>query len=69
MIGKCPSCGISLTMPPFNGRNTNEVLLTLAYRRLVETNSVLRPLNEIGYCELCDAKLTDLKAQGLTLHI
>ncbi|MFA5856381.1 MAG: hypothetical protein WC867_03420 [Candidatus Pacearchaeota archaeon] len=69
MIGKCPSCGISLITPPFNGRNTNEVLLTLAYRRIVETNTILRSIDELGYCELCDAKLKDLEEQGLTLHI
>ncbi len=63
MIGRCPHCKIDLNKPPFNGRNTNEVVLTLNYRNKVENNEKLESVEKMGYCELCNAKLEDLEEQ------
>ena len=64
MIGKCPLCGIKLKEPPFNNRETNEVVITLRYRDLVENNSSLPSVEQAGYCEICDAKLKDIEEQN-----
>ena len=63
MIGICPNCKIKLKEPPFSGRETNEVVLTLKYRQLVENNKKLKNINEIGYCELCNADEDDFIEQ------
>lgn len=63
MIGKCPHCKIALKARPFTDRETNEVMLTMAYRRLVENNTIIEPLEQVGYCKLCNAKQADLEAQ------
>ncbi len=63
MIGKCPSCGIKLKDPPFNNRETNEVMLTLKYRDLVENKKSFLSIEKAGYCQLCNASLKDLKGQ------
>jgi hypothetical protein len=63
MIGKCPQCGISLKDPPFGGRNRNEVLLTLRYREVVEHGDMFKEMEELGYCELCEATREDLEMQ------
>ncbi len=63
MIGKCPNCSISLTHPPFDNRNTNEVMLTLKYRGFVDGNKAIPTMEKKGYCEICDAKLEQLKNQ------
>ena len=65
MIGICPSCGIKLKEPPFNNRETNEVVLTLRYRDLVENNESLPSIEKAGYCVLCNAQIADLKEQDL----
>ncbi len=69
MIGKCPNCNIQLKEPPFEGRNTNEVMLTLKYRGLVESNTKLPTIEKAGYCTVCDAKLADLKEQKKLLKV
>lgn len=63
MLGICPNCKIRLKEPPFNGRETNEMLLILGYRRFVEKNVSLKSLEDLGYCELCKAKKEDLEEQ------
>jgi len=63
MLGICPNCKIKLKEPPFNKRNTNEVMLVLAYRDLVETGKIPKKIEELGYCELCNAKKEDLERQ------
>lgn len=63
MIGKCPNCNIILKEPPFNGRETSEVMLTLKYRDIVESNNKLVSIEKAGYCKLCNAKTKDLKEQ------
>jgi len=60
MIGKCPHCGISLSQPPFENRNTNEVLLTLRYRDFIDNNKPIPTVEQKGYCEICNAKLKDV---------
>jgi len=64
MIGICPSCGISLKEPPFNNRETNEVVLTLKYRDLVENKEPPHSIEKAGYCQLCNASLKDLQGQN-----
>lgn len=64
MIGICPSCGINLKEPPFNNRETNEVVLTLKYRDLVENNKPNPSIEKAGYCQLCNASLKDLQSQN-----
>jgi len=59
MIGLCPHCKIILDKPPFNKRDTNEVILTLKYRKIVENNIFLKNFEDIGYCELCHATKRD----------
>ena len=63
MIGKCPNCSISLTKPPFDNRNTNEVMLTLRYRDFIDNSKSIQSIESKGYCEICDAKLKDIKNQ------
>jgi hypothetical protein len=63
MIGKCPHCKIELEKPPFGRRITNEVMLTLWYRKIIEQNKKLPPINEIGKCKLCNASKKDLEQQ------
>jgi|TARA_B100002003_G_C14049007_1_gene505286 hypothetical protein len=63
MIGKCPNCSISLLHPPFDNRNTNEVMLTLKYRGFVDSNKTIASMEKKGYCEICDAQLEQLKNQ------
>lgn len=67
MIGLCPNCSIKLKEPPFNDRETNEVMITLSYRKLIESGTKLRKINELGYCEVCKAKIQDLKEQARML--
>ena len=69
MIGICPNCTIKLKEPPFNNRETNEVMTTLIYRDLIESGVKLRKINELGYCEICKATLKDLKEQEKLINI
>lgn len=68
MIGRCPHCGISLKEPPFNGRETNEVVITLRYRNIVENNIPLMTVDQKGYCDVCKANLRDIKEQVESLR-
>ena len=63
MLGICPNCKIKLKEPPFDERDTNEVMLIIRYRDIIENGSTLKPIDELGYCELCKAKKEDLEAQ------
>ena len=63
MLGICPNCKIRLKDPPYNERDTNEVMLVITYRNLVETGKIPKSIDEIGYCELCNAKKQDLESQ------
>lgn len=63
MIGKCPLCGISLDKPPFNDRERSEVILILKYRKIIENNIQIKTIEELGFCELCNARENDLKKQ------
>lgn len=63
MIGRCPSCGIGLKDPPFNNRETNEVVITLRYRNFVENNKAMASVEKKGYCDICNANIKDLKEQ------
>ncbi len=69
MIGKCPNCNISLTQPPFDNRNTNEVMLTLKYRGFIDSNKTIASMEKKGYCEICDAKLEQLKNQKKAVKV
>lgn len=63
MLGTCPNCKIKLKEPPFNNRETNEMLLILNYRKLIENNLPIKSFDELGYCELCNAKKQDFEKQ------
>jgi len=63
MLGICPNCKIRLKEPPFNDRDTNEVMLVIKYRDIVENGSLPKSVEELGYCELCNAKKEDLDEQ------
>lgn len=63
MIGKCPHCQIELKRPPFKGRETNEMLVVMNYRKFMDTGNNPRSLDEIGYCEVCNASPQEIKEQ------
>jgi hypothetical protein len=63
MIGTCPNCEIDLKKPPFENRNTNEVLITLKYRSFKDNNKLITSMEKAGYCEICDATLDMLEKQ------
>lgn len=63
MLGICPNCNIKLKEPPFTDRDTNEVMLVIKYRDIVEAGKSLKSVDELGYCELCNAKKQDLESQ------
>mgnify|MGYP001574132926 CR=1 FL=1 len=65
MIGICPNCGIRLKEPPFDNRETNEVVITLRYRGLIDNHIKLKPIEESGSCEICEASLDVIKKQKL----
>lgn len=67
MMGTCPHCGIRLKEPPENKRERNEVMLVIAYRKIVEAGSKLKDLAELGHCQLCHATLKDIESQKNTL--
>ncbi len=64
MIGVCPHCGISLKHPPHNDRETNEVMIVLIYRRLIESGDDLQTLKETKKCVVCNATAEDLVEQA-----
>jgi hypothetical protein len=64
MIGKCPNCNIILKKEPFNNtRETNEVMVILAYRKLMDLGKKPKNPFELGYCEICNSTLEDLEIQ------
>jgi len=63
MLGICPNCKIKLKEPPFNNRETNEVMLVINYRKLIENKLIPKSLEELGFCELCNAKKEDIEKQ------
>ena len=63
MLGICPNCKIKLKEPPFNERDTNEVMLVIKYRDIIENGKSPKSIEELGYCELCNAKKGDLEKQ------
>jgi len=65
MIGKCPNCGIKLKHPPYNNRETNEMLITLKYRSYKDKNLKIPSIEEIGYCDVCKASKEDIRAQSI----
>ena len=66
MLGTCPYCKVKLREPPFGERNTNEVMLVLKYRKIIENKLDLKSLEELGYCELCNATIDDIKVQNIS---
>ena len=64
MIGRCPNCGIRLKEPPFNDkRETNEVMIVLTYRKVIESGVKLKSFEETGYCEICRSTKKDHQEQ------
>jgi hypothetical protein len=64
MIGKCPNCQIELNKPPFKeNRITSELMLTLSFRKKIESGDVFKPVEKLGYCELCKSTQEDLEEQ------
>ena len=61
MIGICPHCKIELKKPPFNNRETNELLIVMNYRSKIDNNIKIKSIDEVGYCEVCNAKVEDIK--------
>jgi len=68
MIGKCPHCKIDLNMPPYGKRITNEVMLIIWYRKIIEQGKKLPRIQESRTCKLCNASLKDLKIQKQNSH-
>ena len=64
MIGVCPHCGIRLKEPPHNNRETNEVMIVLIYRKLIESKKDLPSLKETEKCIVCNATAEDLIKQS-----
>lgn len=64
MLGICPNCKIRLDVSPFNGRETNEMMLILAYRKFIDNHVNPRSVDDIGYCEVCNAKKSDIEKQN-----
>jgi len=63
MIGICPHCKIKLKEPPFNNRETNEVMLVMNYRKMKDTATKIKSLEDLGYCEICKARPKDIEKQ------
>lgn len=63
MLGICPHCKIKLKIPPFRDRETNEVLIVMIYRHKIDNKIPIKPIQELGYCEICKAKEKDIKGQ------
>ncbi len=63
MLGICPNCKIRLDKPPFNNRDTNEVILTLKYRNKRDKKEKILSIAELGKCEICNATKQDIEEQ------
>jgi hypothetical protein len=61
MLGICPNCKITLKDKKNPDRNTNEVMLVLKYRDMIEKGLKPKSIKELGYCELCNATKEDIK--------
>jgi hypothetical protein len=69
MIGICPHCKIRLKEPPFSQRETNEIMIVMIYRAKLDNKVQIKTIEELGYCEVCRAKLDDLKEQEKAINI
>lgn len=67
MLGICPNCKIKLKEPPFNGRETNEVMLVMNYRFKIDNKIPIKSFDEIGTCEICNATKEDFEQQNLVV--
>jgi len=65
MIGICPNCKIELKKPPVGNRITNEVMVVMNYRSKKDKKIEIKPIDELGYCEICNATIDDLKVQNI----
>ncbi|MBT4241513.1 hypothetical protein HOD75_01295 [archaeon] len=63
MMDTCPNCGINLKQPPFNNRNTNEVMIVLNYRKFMDNDQPIGSFEDLGVCEVCDATKQDVVEQ------
>jgi len=63
MIGICPYCKIRLKEPPFNNRETNEVMIVLTYRKIIESGACIDNIKDVGYCKICRATIEDIEEQ------
>jgi uncharacterized protein with PIN domain len=63
MIDRCPHCNIELKKPPMSGRETNEMLLVLTYRKMIESGANLKTIEKLGHCPVCRATISELREQ------
>ena len=63
MLRICPNCKIKLDISPFNGRETNEMILVLTYRKFIDNKINFKSIDDLGYCEVCNAKKSDIEKQ------
>lgn len=63
MIGKCPHCNIDLKKPPQSNRETNEMIVIMNYRRILDTGGKPKKIDDLGYCEVCNATKKDHEKQ------
>lgn len=63
MLGICPHCKIRLKSPPIRDRETNEVLIIMIYRHKIDNKIPIKPIQELGYCEICKANKQDIQEQ------
>jgi hypothetical protein len=63
MIGICPHCKIRLKEKPFSERITNEIIIVINYRKKIESKAEIKTIEQLQYCEICNATLQDIKEQ------
>ena len=63
MIGKCPNCNIDLKKPPLSDRETNEMIVIMNYRKILDNGGRPKSLDDLGYCEVCNATMKDHEKQ------
>lgn len=63
MIGICPNCKIRLKEKPYSERITNEILVVMNYRRKLDSKLPIKTIEQLEYCEICNATLKDLEEQ------
>lgn len=69
MIGICPHCKIKLKELPVNNRETNEAMVVLTYRRIIEAGANIEGIKELGYCKVCRATIKDVEEQKRILSV